>query len=306
NDKNLINLLEYTINRNGTELHICPGAVPFIRINGKLKEISVSPFTTAEAKSITDKIIDVDQKHVLLKSRTTNLTFSINDVGRFRAYIYSQRGTFATTIRVLPFGIPAFDDLGLPEILKSLVEKQKGILIVTGMARSGKTTTLAALVDFLNENGSRHIATIENPIEYLHRHKKCIVSQQEIGADTPDFQTALRWVKKSGADVIVLSEMPRDADPASQEHTLRRILALAEEKLILASIRDIGEYVTRLHDTDRNSLSNVLEGVVYQHLTAEDGCEPKINCDVVIPDAQMRENIRTCAKTFYQIEKKLS
>lgn len=261
-------LIESTIKHKGTGLHICPAAAPYIRVNGMLKPLEIPPLDNTIVKSLIDEAATVEQKRTLLNTNVAAFSFSINGLGRFRACVYSQRGTRAMTVHILPFGIPTFAELRIPEDkILQYMSKQKGLILATGGTGTGKTTTLAAIVNHINETRCCHIATIEDPIEYLHRHNKSIVTQKEIGADILDIQTALRWATKSDPDIIMLNEMPHD------ESALKLVLSIAEEKLVLSGVTttEPRKVINRLIEISGNSslhqrMLSVLESVIHHDI----------------------------------------
>ena len=263
NKSKLKDLIEATIAQKGTDLHICPAATPHIRINGILTSLDMPLLDNIAVKSIIDEALTVEQKRSLNETKVAAFSFSINGIGRFRACAYSQRGTFAITIHILPIGVPSIVELGFSENdFANYTSKNKGLILATGGVGTGKTTTLAAMVSFINETKCCHIATIEEPIEYLHRHNKSIVTQKEIGADIPDIKTALAWVAKSDPDVVMINELPR------HKENLRLAVSIAEEKLLLAGLTttEPKNAIVRLTKelSQEQGLLDVLEGVVFQ------------------------------------------
>ncbi|MCL2357264.1 MAG: Flp pilus assembly complex ATPase component TadA [Defluviitaleaceae bacterium] len=226
-------LLKIAIERNATDLHICPGAAPHIKIKNALEALEHEPLTGATVRRILDEIIEAEQKRVLQEMRAIEFTFAFDGIGRFRAYVYYQRGTLAVTVRILPFSIPTLREIGFDDddFVKIIASKSKGLIVFTGAPGAGKTTTMAAIVDFINETASRRIAAIENPIEYLHRHKKSLITQQEIGADAPDTAAALRRVQRCNPDIIVLGEFQ------AWEGIEVNLRLLAEERLVLTTLQ---------------------------------------------------------------------
>jgi len=264
-------LLEYAGKYNATDLHICAGSKPVIRVNGKLKLIDSSEvILPPDIDGIIKNTLD-DAKSAKLKSqRVLDFSFSVPGMGRFRANIYSQRGTFAIAIRILPFEIPSFKNLGLPDAVENFTAKTSGLFLVTGATGSGKSTTLASLLDIINERYQYHIITIEDPIEYLHRHKQSLVTQREIGEDAISFADALRSALREDPDVIMVGEM-RDPE------TISIALTAAETgHLVLSTLHTVGsaKAVDRIVDAFppaqqnqiKSQLATVLEGVVSQQL----------------------------------------
>jgi len=242
-----------------------------VRINSRLSVVdSFDVIFPPAVNEILDSLLDESKMTALQANKVLDFSFSIPGLGRFRSNIYSQRGTYAIAIRLLPFEIPHFDGLGLPVSVKSFADKTKGLFLVTGATGSGKSTTLASLLSMINEEHNYHIITIEDPIEYLHRHKKSLVSQREIGEDASSFASALRAALREDPDVIMVGEM-RDAE------TISIALTAAETgHLVLSTLHTVGaaKSIDRIIDAFppnqynqiRTQLSAVLEGVVSQQL----------------------------------------
>lgn len=235
--KTFINLLSHTIATKGTELHFAPGASPFMRVGGKLEKMNIPPIEPSEMKAILDDnnlLGNRDVKAQVLQAQGYVFSLAINGLGRFRVSIIPQRGTFSITVRVLPFELPSLKDMNLPGSIQDIQSLNKGLVLVAGTKGTGKATVLAALVDYFNESRISRISTIENPIEYLHSHKMCMVTQREIGADTGGFETALHSTKYEGADIVMVNELPKTRE------SIMLAVSVAEEKLVLASINTHG------------------------------------------------------------------
>lgn len=267
----LNDFLEQTKNHNATDLHICVGAHPLMRVNSKLIKIPGSHVMSAEAvESIVTNSLDSDKLAVLKKNKVLDFSYSIPGFGRFRCNIYMQRGTYAIAIRVLPFSIPAFETLGLPSVITKFTQMTSGLVLFTGATGCGKSTTLASLVDMINQEYPYHVLTIEDPLEYLHSHKESMVTQREIGEDASSFASALRSALREDPDVIMVGEM-RDVE------TMSIALSAAETgHLVLSTLHTVGAVKTidRILDsfpTDhqnqiRSQLATVLQGIVSQQL----------------------------------------
>lgn len=254
-----------------TDLHMCVGSKPLLRTNGKLTEISdafiIEP---SHLDEIIDTLLNENQKAELANKKVIDFSSYLSDVGRFRANIYSQRGTYAIAIRILPFTIPNFSELGLPDSVKSFTTKSRGLFLITGATGCGKSTTLASLINILNETYPYHILTVEDPIEYLHKHNKCLITQREIGTDTESFASALRSALREDPDVIMVGEM-RDPE------TISIALTAAETgHLVFSTLHTVGaaKSIDRIIDAFpseqqtqvRSQLASVLEGIVSQQL----------------------------------------
>ena len=237
--KNLItHLLEYAT-KQGADLHICPKSAPFVRLGGKngvLKPVpgyEDSPLDLTAVKTIIGELLTPEQKNEQLRSKHIDFSVTFGELGRFRAYAYTQRGTPAITIHTLPFEVPDLYEMILSDTTADAVERivmeNKGLFVIAGDYFSGKSATLAALVDLINKKRNCHISTVENPIEYLHRHKKSIVVQKEISADVPDYGSALRQIRHENPDVVALGELRRE--------DFLSVMELAEERLVLANMK---------------------------------------------------------------------
>lgn len=267
-------VLQEAINRKATDVHICTGTAALLRINGTLTKSQNEEFITVSlVEEIVEKIVPSAKRILLEQNRTLDLSVSMSGVGRFRCNVYFQRGSYAIAFRVLPFVIPKFDTLGLPDVVKEIDAKTKGLYLITGATGSGKTTTLASIVDLLNENNHCHIATIEDPIEYLHSHKSAFVTQREIGSDSLSFSDALRSALREDPDVIMVGEM-RDPE------TISIALTAAETgHLVLSTLHTVGaaKSIDRIIDSFppnqqgqiRSQLATVLEGVISQQLVTK-------------------------------------
>jgi twitching motility protein PilT len=264
-------LLQYCSQAKATDLHICAGSTPLMRMNSKLVSI---PDTTVMLPAAINEIVAylLDEKKMgsLKTDRVIDFSFSRSGLGRFRCNIYQQRGSYAIAIRTLPFEIPTLASLGLPPVVESMVHKNKGLILATGATGSGKSTTLASLIDILNEKYSYHIVTIEDPVEYLHRHKTSLVTQREVGEDADSFAIALRSALREDPDVIMVGEM-RDPE------TISIALTAAETgHLVLSTLHTVGaaKAIDRIIDAFpagqqaqvKTQLATVLEGIISQQL----------------------------------------
>ena len=274
-------LLKQASSESATDLHLCPGSRPKARVNGQLEdvpEVNGAPteyIKPAQLGVIIDALLDEKKKKRLEADRVLDFSFSIPGLGRFRANIYSQRGTFAMAVRTLPFEIPKFHELGLPPSIEEFAHKTKGLFLATGATGSGKSTTLASMIDLINENCNYHILTIEDPIEYLHKHKKSLVTQREIGEDAESFAQALRSALREDPDVIMVGEM-RDPETISIAMT-----AAETGHLVFSTLHTMGaaktiDRMVDAFDTSqqaqvRSQLAAVLEGVVSQQLIPRKG-----------------------------------
>jgi len=267
---NIVDLLDKSISLEASDIHITVGIPAMARIKGKFIKLSEEIVTQQQIKIMLEKIAN---KKILSKIETNgecDFSTSIPSGYRFRVNAYKQKGHYAIALRVIASEIPDFNSLGLPKILKTYTEKNKGLVLVTGPTGSGKSTTLASLIDIINTNRQSHIITIEDPIEYVHNHKNSIVSQREIGHDTKDFNSALKSILRQDPDVILIGEM-RDPE------TISVALTAAETgHLVFSTLHTIGaaKTIDRIIDSFapeqqqqiRMQLSTVIEGVVSQQL----------------------------------------
>ena len=264
-------LLELAVNKGATDLHLKVPCPPVLRIDGTLvRQEDFLPLTPEDIQSIFTQITSHDQKMSYEKQRELDFAYSVSGLARFRVSALQQRGTISLAFRLVPINTPTIDELGLPDICRELIRKPRGLILVTGPAGSGKSTTLAAMINYLNENESRSIITIEDPIEYLFRDAKCVIRQRDIGDDTESFHTALVHALRHDPDVIVIGEM-RDID------TVRIAITAAETgHLVLATLHtvDAAQSIDRIIDLFpseqqrqiRLQLSQVIEAVLSQAL----------------------------------------
>lgn len=296
-ENNLHNLLKLMIDKDASDLHITAGSPPRLRINGKLIPIDVPPLTPKDAKQMCYSILTDSQKHKFEEENELDFSFGIKGLSRFRGNLFVQRGAVGGAFRVIPFKIKGFSELGLPLTIEELTKKPRGLVLVTGPTGSGKSTTLAAMVDKVNSERPEHIITIEDPIEYLHSSKISLINQREVGADTHSFKKALRHVLRQDPDVVLLGEM-RDLE------TIEITLTIAETgHLCFATLhtnsavqtinRIIDVFPSHQQPQVRAQLSFVLEGVVSQLLISRiDGKGRVPAVEIMIPNAAIRNLIR--------------
>lgn len=264
-------LLVATMEKNATDLHLCVGTTPLMRINSKLVSVPDTEIIKPDMmKSVIDLMLTEDQKEKLEKYKTLDMSYSKRDVGRFRCNIYLQRGTYALAIRSLPLDIPDLQGLGLPGVAETFLDKTKGLVLITGATGSGKSTTMASMVKMINERYHYHITTIEDPVEYLHRHNKSMVTQKEIGSDALSFADALRAALREDPDVIMLGEM-RDMETVSIALTAAEtghlvLSTLHTNGAVKAIDRILDAFPTEQQGQVKSQLATVLEGVVSQQL----------------------------------------
>ena len=291
-------LLEQMVAHNASDLHLTVGSRPALRVRGHLERLEAFPELSVDAtRQLLYRIISSEQQKRLEIDRQLDLSYSIPGVARFRVNIYSQRESLAGAFRLIPADLKSLEELGLPTSLYELCNKPRGLVLVTGPTGSGKSTTLAALIDEINRTRADHIITIEDPIEFLHRHKRCIVNQRELGPDATTFANALRGALRQDPDVILLGEM-RDLE------TISTALTAAETgHLVFATLhtQDAASTVDRVIDVFpatqqgqiRTQLAGTLEGVVAQTLLpTADGQGRAAAVEILKPDDAVRNLIR--------------
>jgi twitching motility protein PilT len=293
----LYDLLRMMIEKNASDLHITTGSPPRLRIDGKLVNIDHPPLTPADTKALCYSVLTDAQKHKFEENNELDLSFGIKGIGRFRANIFMQRGAVAGAFRTIPFEIRGFKELGLPEITNEIVKKPRGLVLVTGPTGSGKSTTLAAIVDKINSERSDHIITIEDPIEYLHPHKKCLINQREINSDTKSFGTALRYVLRQDPNVVLIGEM-RDLETIEAALTVSEtghltLATLHTNSAIQTINRIIDVFPPHQQEQIRVQLSFVLEGIFAQQLIPKKSGQGRVLAvEVLIPNPAIRNLIR--------------
>src|SRR5216117_2748430 len=264
-------LLEQMVALNASDLHLTVGAHPAVRVRGRLEPLQdVAPLTPDTTQQLLYRILSTEQQKQLEINRQIDLAHSIPGLARFRVNVYWQRETLGAAFRLIPTEIKTLEELGIPSSLHGLTDKPRGLVLVTGPTGSGKSTTLAALIDEINRKRAEHILTIEDPIEFVQRHKHCIVNQREIGPDAPSFSEALRAALREDPDVILLGEM-RDLETISTA-----ITAAETGHLVFATLhtQDAPQTIDRIIDAFpahqqgqiRTQLAGTLEGVVAQTL----------------------------------------
>ena len=290
-------LLKTLVDQGGTDLHITTNSPPQVRIDGKMIPLQVPPMSPAETKSIIYSVLNDNQKHRFEEHLELDLSFGVKGLARFRANVFLQRGAVAGAFRTIPWEIRSFNDLGLPEIVGKLCEKPRGLVLVTGPTGSGKSTTLAAMIDKINADRHEHIVTIEDPIEYLHSHKRCLVNQRELHADTKSFPAALRSALRQDPDVVLVGEM-RDLE------TIESAVRIAETgHLTFATLHtnSASQTINRIIDVFpphqqaqiRAQLSLVLEGILCQSLLPKSTGQGRVMAmEILIPNSAIRNLIR--------------
>jgi len=296
-DAHVDELLELVVEYNSSDLHLAVGLPPIIRIDGELKKTRYEELSAPVAQRIIYDILTDDEIQRFETELELDCSYSLSDIARFRVNVFRDRGTVAGAFRLIPRQIPTIQELGLPAVLEDLARRVRGLLLVTGPTGSGKSTTLAAMIGQINTERPEHIVTIEDPIEYLHDHKKCIINQREVGHDTHSFQNALRSALREDPDVLLVGEM-RDLE------TIKLAITCAETgHLVMATLHtnNAAESVDRMIDVFpaqeqeqiRVQLSNNLLAILSQQLLPRAGQPGRIAAiEVMIASAAIRNLVR--------------
>ena len=290
-------LLKSTVELDGSDLHLTTAAPPTVRVHGKLVPLKLPALTAPETKQLAYSVCTDAQKKRFEETQELDFSFGIRGVGRFRCNIFNQRGAVASVYRLIPERVRGFQELNLPPILAKLSERPRGLVLVTGPTGSGKSTTLAAMIDKINTERSEHILTSEDPIEYVHQHKGCLVNQREVHSDTQGFSLALRAALREDPDVVLIGEL-RDLE------TIESALRIAETgHLTFATLHtnSAAQTINRIIDVFpahqqgqiRTQLSLVLEGIVCQTLLRKArGAGRLVALEIMVPTPAIRNLIR--------------
>jgi twitching motility protein PilT len=290
--------LRYLVTKGGSDLHLTAGAPPLVRLHGNLLPIPGAPEldATSIAEVLDSYLDETEKREEFAEENEVDFSFELPEVARFRVNAYRQRGAVSMVLRAIPFTIRTIEELDLPAVVKKLAEEERGLVLVTGATGSGKSTTIAAMIDHINETSSQHIVTIEDPIEFLYANKRAIISQREVGVDTASFGRALRRVLRQDPDVILIGEI-RDTE------TMETALGAAETgHLVLATLhtlnatetiaRIISLFPPHMQQQARYSLAGTLRGVIAQRLVASsDGTRRVPVAEVLVSTARVRDLI---------------
>ena len=294
---NIGELLQILVDRGASDLHIAAGTHPQIRVSGRLVPLSeFEILTPQETQRLAYSVLNESQKQRFEEQSELDLSFGIKDLARFRCNVFRQRGAVGAAIRVIPFSIRPFEELGLPRIVQDLADRPKGLVLVTGPTGSGKSTTLAAMIDKINNERREHIMTIEDPIEFLHAHKHCVVNQREVSSDTHSFKDALRAILRQDPDVVLIGEM-RDLETIAAAITIAETGHLTFATLHTNSCaqtinRIIDVFPTGQQAQVRAQLSLVLEGVLSQTLIPKIGGGRVMAMELMVVTPAVRNLIR--------------
>lgn len=294
---NIFSLLEVAVELGASDVHITVNCPPRARIKGKFVNLREENLTYQDTENMSREITTTKNFNKLQDHGEVDFSLSLDNGDRFRINVYKQKGNYAIAIRIISSIIPTFKALGLPDVITTFVEKHKGLVLVTGPTGSGKSTTLASLIDIINTNKERHIITLEDPIEHVHNHKKSIVNQREIGSDTESFSSALRAILRQDPDVILVGEM-RDPETVSIALT-----AAETGHLVFSTLHTIGSAKTIDRIVDmfpekqqqqiRTQLSTVCEGIVSQQLIPTmDGGKRVVVLEIMMATPAIRNLIR--------------
>jgi twitching motility protein PilT len=295
---NLRALLEEMIEKNASDLHLTAGERPKLRIDGDMTNAGAEEvLSPKDTLSLAYSVLTENQKKRFELEDELDFSFGIQNLARFRGNVFKQRGCVAMVLRMIPFNVLTFEDLGLPAVMATLADRPRGLILVTGPTGSGKSTTLAAVIDRINKNRKGHIITVEDPIEFIHSHQGCIVNQREVGTDTKTFASALKYALREDPDVILVGEM-RDLE------TVAAALTIAETgHLVLATLHtnSAAESINRIIDVFpsnqqsqvRAQLAFVLEGVVTQTLLQKASGKGRVMCaEIMVATPAIRALIR--------------
>jgi twitching motility protein PilT len=290
-------LLKTTVEMNGSDLHITTNTPPQVRVHGKMQRLELPALSAADTKQLVYSVCTDQQKKRFEETLELDFSFGIRGIGRFRCNVFNQRGAVGAVYRLIPEKVRGFHELALPPVIAKLAERPRGLVLVTGPTGSGKSTTLAAMIDKINSERAEHILTIEDPIEYIHQHKGCLVNQREVHSDTNSFSMALRAALREDPDVVLIGEM-RDLE------TVESALRIAETgHLTFATLHtnSASQTINRIIDVFpshqqgqiRTQLSLVLEGIVCQTLLRRADAPGRIVAlEIMVPTPAIRNLIR--------------
>jgi twitching motility protein PilT len=289
-------LLKTMVDNGASDLHIAKGTPPQIRLDGQLVKLKTDPLSGDDTKQLCYSVLTDSQKAAFEENNELDMSFGIQGLARFRGNIFVQQGAVGGAFRLIPFKIRGFNELGLPPIVAELCKKPRGLILVTGPTGSGKSTTLAAMIDKINTDEHGHIVTIEDPVEFLHEHKNCVVNQREVGSDTHSFKKALKSILRQDPDCVLIGEL-RDLE------TIEAALTIAETgHLAFGTLHTNGAVSTinRIIDVFpayqqpqiRAQLSMVLEGVLSQTLVPKQGGGRCMILEVMVPTPAIRNLMR--------------
>ena len=294
-------LLKTLVENGGSDLHLSTETPPQIRVHGHLQRLDMAALTPSETKNLAYSVLTDEQKKRFEQTKELDCSFGIKGLARFRCNVFNQRGAVGAVYRVIPEKIRSFGDLGLPPVLANLAERPRGLVLVTGLTGSGKSTTLAAMIDHINRTRADHIVTIEDPIEFVHQHKNCLVNQREVHGDTDSFSNALRAALREDPDIVLVGEM-RDLETVAiaieTAETGHLVFGTLHTTTAASTVdRVIDQFPTDRQAQIRIMLSESLKGVIAQTLCKKIGGGRAAALEVLIVTSPVSNLIRE-AKTF--------
>jgi twitching motility protein PilT len=291
------------VKAGASDIHFKAGVVPAIRVNGELRAIRVPALRPEDTAAIAGHVLTAARWRGDLDAlQEVDTSYALEGVSRFRASVFRQKGCLATILRAIPYSVPTLDQLGLPAVVKKIAGEERGLVLVTGITGSGKTSTLAAIVDQINRSSRKHVVTIEDPIEFLHEDRSSRITQREVGPDTPSFSSALRAALRQDPDVVLVGEM-RDLETIEiaikAAETGHLVLSTAHTTDATRTIhRLVGAYPAEAQAGVRSRLAEALQAVVSQRLLARaDGKGRALACEVLVTSLGIQECIRDADKT---------
>lgn len=293
----LLELLREVRQQQGSDLHLVAGSVPRLRVDGHLKPMQAAMLTSQDVSRLAESLLTEEQQRQLAETGEWDGAHTVPEAGRFRFHLYTQRGSLAMAVRAISESIPSMNELGLPSVVKALTQKSQGLVLVTGPTGSGKSTTLAAMLDQVNQERRAHIVSLEDPIEVLHPHKKSLVSQLEVGSDVREFQSALKGILRQDPDVVFLGEL-RDRETIQAALTMAEtghltVATLHTNSAIQSLTRLISVFPAHQQQEVRIQLSMVLEGILSQRLLPRlEGRGRALALEILILSPAIRNLIR--------------
>jgi twitching motility protein PilT len=299
---NLKQILVEMLKRKASDLHIRVGIRPHLRVHGLLEQINTEPFTIDDLENIVGQILNDKQQERFRRKNEMDLALSVAKLGRFRINLFRQRGTIGIAIRSVNTVIPSFEELNLPETIQKLSMEKRGLIVITGTTGSGKSTTLASMIEYINTNRMNNVLTVEDPIEYIYRDKQCIIAQREVGADTESFATSLRHALRQDPDIILIGEI-RDIDTMSialtAADTGHLVLTTLHTMNTIETIsRIISFYPPHQHQQIRLLLAGTLKAIVCQRLLSRCDTPGRVPAlEILISTAAVRDYLLDSEKT---------
>jgi twitching motility protein PilT len=289
-------LLKTQSEQGASDLHISVGTPPQLRIHGELCPVKVEPLTATDTEQLCYSVLTEEQRRLLEEHKEIDLSFSVKGVARFRANIFRQKSAIGGVFRLIPHQIRTFEELALPSVISGLCELSRGLVLVTGATGSGKSTTLAAIIDKINRDFPGHILTLEDPIEFSHEHKRSIVNQREVGSDTISITRALKSSLRQDPDVVLIGEL-RDYETISAALTIAEtghlVFATLHTNSAISTIsRIIDVFPAHQHNQVRTQLSSSLQAVISQQLLPRPSGGRALALEIMIPNAAIRSQIR--------------